>query len=689
MICNELWDPKSIVVVGASNNVEKPGGKVLKNLIDGNYKGKLFCVNPKESIIQGVKSFPSVEDIPIVDLAIIAIAADFIPVSVEILAHKKSTKAFIIISAGFSEEGHKGAELEKRIVETINSVNGTLIGPNCTGVLTTNYQGIFTLPIPKLHPKGCDFITCSGATACFVLESGIRKGLMFSRIVAVGNSAQTGVEEVLEYLDESFDPEKDSKVKILYIENISKPLKLLKHASSLISKGCRIAAIKAGSSEAGSRAASSHTVAMASSDLAVDTLFRKAGIIRCYGREELITVASVLTYSECTGNNFAIITHAGGPGVMLTDSLSKGGLNVPLLNKEIGKELLTKLYPGSSVANPIDFLATGTAEQLGIIMDFVDKRFDEIDAMVVIFGTPGLSKIFDVYDVLDKKIRECKKPVFPVLPSMLTADEESRAFIAKGWAVFPDESLLGQALVKIANTPKPSISESLKICRNRSQIREIIDGASDGYLTPDKTSEFLDAAGINRIKEFVVKTPSELDKALDEISFPIVMKVIGPVHKSDVGGVVLGVKDSGTAHREFKRLLTIKDAVGVLLQPMILGTELFIGVSREPKFGHMILCGLGGIFIEIMKDFSANLTPVSKEEALRGIRSLKSYKVFQGARGKKGIDENVFADLICNLSAALEFAPEIAEIDINPLLASDKTITAVDARINILKKKIS
>jgi len=219
--------------------------------------------------------------------------------------------------------------------------------------------------------------------------------------------------------------------------------------------------------------------------------------------------------------------------------------------------------------------------------------------------------------------------------------------------------------------------------------REIIDGASDGYLTPDKTSEFLDAAGINRIKEFVVKTPSELDKALDEISFPIVMKVIGPVHKSDVGGVVLGVKDSGTAHREFKRLLTIKDAVGVLLQPMILGTELFIGVSREPKFGHMILCGLGGIFIEIMKDFSANLTPVSKEEALRGIRSLKSYKVFQGARGKKGIDENVFADLICNLSAALEFAPEIAEIDINPLLASDKTITAVDARINILKKKIS
>lgn len=687
MICNELWNPRSIVVLGASNNIEKPGGKVLKNIIDGKYKGKLFCVNPKENIVQGVKACNRTDQLPEdVDLAIIAVSCEYAVDIVEFLAHKKNTKAFIIISAGFSEESSAGAELEKKIVDIVNSVNGTLIGPNCTGVLTTNYQGIFTLPIPKLHPKGCDFITGSGATACFVLESGIPKGLMFSRIVAVGNSAQTGVEEVLEYLDESFDPEKDSKVKILYIENISKPQKLLKHASSLISKGCRIAAIKAGSSEAGSRAASSHTGAMASSDLAVDALFKKAGIIRCYGREELITVASVLTYPELKGKNIAIITHAGGPGVMLTDTLSKGGLNVPVLNKEVGKELLTKLYPGSSAANPIDFLATGSAAQLGTIIDYVDKRFDEIDAMVVIFGTPGLSKIFDVYDLLDKKMRETGKPVYPVLPSMLTAAEESRAFITKGWAVFPDESLLGQALVKIANTSKPSVLQPSKFSINSSRIREIIDSSANGYLSPEKTSAFLDAAGINRIKEYVVKTPSELDAVLTEVPFPIVMKVIGPVHKSDVGGVVLGVKDSETAVKEFSRLLTIKDATGVLLQPMISGTELFIGVSKEPKFGHMILCGLGGIFIEIMKDFSANLAPVSKEEALKGIRSLKSYKVFQGVRGKKGIDENIFADLICNLSAALEFAPEIAEIDINPLIANDKTIIAVDARINILKE---
>ncbi len=689
MICKELWDPKSIVVVGASNNVEKPGGKVLKNIIDGYYKGKLYCVNPKESSVQGIKAYPRVAELPEVELAILAVSCEYSVDIVKCLAEEKRTKAFIIISAGFGEESDAGAELEKKIVNIVNSVNGTLIGPNCTGVLTTNYHGIFTLPMPKLHPKGCDFITGSGATACFVLESGIPKGLMFSRIVAVGNSAQTGVEEVLEYLDESFDPEKDSKVKMLYIENISKPQKLFKHASSLIRKGCRIAAIKAGSSDAGSRAASSHTGAMASSDMAVDALFKKAGIIRCYGREELITVASVLTYSEFTGKNFAIITHAGGPGVMLTDTLSKGGINVPVLNKEIGKELLAKLYPGSSVANPIDFLATGTAEQLGIIIDYVDQKFDEIDAVVVIFGTPGLSKIFDVYDVLDRKIRECRKPVFPVLPSMLTAGEESRDFISKGWAVFPDESLLGQALVKVANTPKPSIGEINPSCIDESEIRKILDGSSDGYLSPDKVSLFLDAAGINRIKEYVVKSEVELNKALSEVSFPIVMKVIGPVHKSDVGGVVLGVKNRETALREFNSLLTIKDAIGVLIQPMVSGTELFIGVSREPKFGHMVLCGLGGIFIEIMKDFTANLSPVTKEEALRGIRSLKSYKVFQGARGKRGIDENVFAELICNLSAALEIAPEIAEIDINPLIANDKTITAVDARINIIKNNIN
>jgi acyl-CoA synthetase (NDP forming) len=397
MITPQLIDPASIVVIGGSNDVQKPGGAVLRNLIEGKYKGKLYVTNLKEPLVQGIETCNDPSLLPDVDLAIIAIAAKYVPDTVELLCSQKNTRAFIILSAGFSEENAEGKLLEQKVVDTVNRHGASLIGPNCVGVLTPHYHGVFTKPIPKLETGGCDFISGSGATACFIMEAGIPNGLTFASLFSVGNSAQMGVEEVLQYLDETFDPVKSSRVKLIYMENVSKPQLLLKHASSLVRKGCRIAAVKAGSSEAGSRAASSHTGALASPDVAVDALFRKAGIVRCYGREELIAVASVFMHAGLKGKNMAIITHAGGPAVMLTDALSNGGMNVPLIEGEASKELLSSLYPGSSVANPIDFLATGNAQQLGTIIDYCNNRFDAVDGMAVIFGTPGLNKVFDVY----------------------------------------------------------------------------------------------------------------------------------------------------------------------------------------------------------------------------------------------------------------------------------------------------
>ena len=403
MIHQALLNPGSIVVVGGSNDVQKPGGAVLRNLIEGGYRGKLYVTNLKESEVQGIKSFQDPSQLPDVDLAILAIAAKYIPDTVEMLVNQKNTRGFIILSAGFSEENHAGKLLEQQVVDTISAAGGSMIGPNCIGVLTPAYHGVFTKPIPTLNPKGCDFISGSGATAVFIMEAGIPKGLTFSQVFSVGNSAQLGVEEILAHLDESFDPVTSSRIKLLYIETISKPQMLLKHASSLIRKGCRIAAIKAGSSEAGSRAAFSHTGAMVSRDDAVDALFRKAGIVRCFGREDLISVASVFTFPELKGDNMAIITHAGGPAVMLTDALSNAGMHVPHIENHASAELLQQLFPGSSVANPIDFLATGTAQQLGTIIDYTDQKFNEIDGMAVIFGTPGLTPVFDVYNLLDQK----------------------------------------------------------------------------------------------------------------------------------------------------------------------------------------------------------------------------------------------------------------------------------------------
>ena len=685
MVNSQLINPKSIVVIGGSNDIQKPGGAVLRNLIEGDFKGELYVTNLKEPEVQGIRSYTDPSLLPDVDLAIIAIAAKYIPETVDILTKQKHTRAFIILSAGFSEENPEGKLLEEKVVDSINRVEGSLIGPNCIGVLTPSYHGVFTKPIPKLDPMGCDFISGSGATACFIMEAGIPNGLTFASVFSVGNSAQMGVEDILKYLDETFDPKKSSRVKLIYMENVSKPQMLLKHASSLVRKGCRIAAVKAGSSEAGSRAASSHTGALASPDVAVDALFRKAGIVRCFGREDLISVASVFMYPEFKGKNMAIITHAGGPAVMLTDALSNGGINIPHLEGPASQELLTHLFPGSSVANPIDFLATGNAQQLGVIIDFCEKRFDSIDGMAVIFGTPGLNKLFDVYALLDEKMKTAEKPIFPILPSVLTAAPEIEDFISKGRIFFRDEVVFGNALSRISKTHPPFGEEAGTIKVDTQRIRKVIDGANDGYITPEAISELLDASGIRRAGESVVTTNDEAIKQAKQLGFPVVMKVVGPVHKSDVGGVVLNVKDEVAVKIEFDRMIRIKDTTAILIQPMLSGTELFAGAKFEPKFGHMILCGLGGIFIEVLKDVSAGLAPIGIDEACYMIKSLKSYKIIQGVRGQEGVNEALFAEVITRVSALCEAAPEIREMDINPLIGNMNRLTAVDARIRIQK----
>lgn len=683
MINEQLLNPKSIVVIGGSNDIHKPGGTVLRNLIEGNYKGNLYVTNLKEQEVQGIRSYTDPELLPDVDLAIIAIAAKYIPDTVEMLVRRKNTRAFIVLSAGFSEEGQEGKFLEQRVVDAVNSVKGALIGPNCSGVITPNYQGVFTKPIPKLDPKGCDFISGSGAAACFLMEAGIPNGLTFASVISVGNSAQTGIEDIVKYMDESFDIEKSSKIKLLYIENISKPKMLLKHASSLIRKGCKIAAIKAGSSEAGSRAASSHTGALASPDIAVSALFRKAGIVRCYGREDLVSVASVFMHPPMKGKNMAIITHAGGPAVMLTDALSHGGMSVPHIENDASKELLSLLHPGSSVANPIDFLATGNVEQLGKIIDYCDTRFDEVDGMAVIFGTPGLNKVFDVYNLLDEKMKTSSKPIFPILPSVLTAREEISDFISKGRIFFPDEVLFGNAIARIYHTPAPSIEQTDLPGIDHEKVRMIMDNAKEGYISPAEIQGLLDACGIPRAGEMIVKDEKKAIEAASQLGYPVVMKVVGPIHKSDVGGVVLNVKDDSGVRKEFARMIKIQDTHSILIQPMLSGTELFVGANHEPMFGHMILCGLGGIFLEVLKDISAGLVPIDMCEAISMIRNLKSYKIIKGVRGQKGISEDSFADVIVRLSGLLQIAPEIIELDFNPLLGNKDSVIVVDARINI------
>jgi acetyltransferase len=688
MVNKQLIDPKSIVVVGASNNLAKPGGKLFHNIRTGTFKGELFAMNPKEQTIQGLPSYRTVEELPPTDLAFLAVPATLCLGIVRALAETRNTRAFVIVSAGFSEENPEGAAIEKEITEICRVHGAALIGPNCIGVMTPAYQGVFTLPIPRLDPGGCDFISGSGATAVFIMESGLQKGLTFNHMFSVGNSAQLGVEDVLQYLDETYEEGNSSRVKMLYFETIKDPGRLLTHATSLIRKGCQIAAIKAGTTDAGSRAASSHTGAMASSDMAVDALFRKAGIVRCYGREELTTVASVMQYPPLKGGNLAIITHAGGPAVMLTDELVKGGMDVPPLEGEAAEELLTHLYPGSSASNPIDMLATGNAEQLGISLDYCESSFKDIDGIVVIFGTPGLAPVFDVYEVLHAKMKSGKKPIYPVLPSVTTAAEEVEEFISRGHINFPDEVLLGKALSRVYARPEPSDSIPVMDGIQMEIIRSVTSESADGFLSPGAIRQILDAGGIPRVEEEVVEDEEALMESAGRVGYPLAMKVVGPVHKSDVGGVVLGIDRKEELLTQFDRLMDIHGATGVLLQPMLEGMELFAGATYEPSFGHIILCGIGGIYVEVIKDMASGLAPLSMDEAHQMISSLKGFKMLQGVRGQQGIKISSYADILVRLSSIVRHVPEITEVDLNPIMGTGDQLKVVDARIRIEKTVI-
>ncbi len=686
MILKQLIAPESIVIVGASNNVMKPGGKVLKNILRYNFKGRLYAMNPKEDEVQGIRCYHSPEELPgDIDLAIIAVPSKLVPKTVEFLATHNGTKAFIVLSAGFSETGEEGKALEQSLLDYANANDLCLIGPNCMGVLNPVYAGYFGGTLPRLDPGGVDFVSGSGATAVFIMEAGIDMGMSFASMYTVGNSAQNGVEDILKYWDEAYDPATSAPVKLLYMEKIDQPELFLRHAQSLIRKGCKIAAIKAGASEAGNRAASSHTGALASSNEAVEALFRKAGVVRCEGREDLMLTAAIFLHPELQGDRLAIVTHAGGPGVMLADTLSKGGFKVPPITGPVAEELLTKLFPGSSVANPVDFLATGTADQLGIILDTIDTKVDDLDGIAVIFGTPGLTDVTPVYRVLDEKMKICKKPIWPILPSVITAKDAMDTFKGLGRCCFTDEVLFGKTLARVFNRPTPMALTPEPPSVDLPAIRELIGSAEDGYLPTSHITGLLDAAGIGRVREEEVDTDDLALSFVDHVGYPVVMKVVGPVHKTDVGGVVLNVDNDTMLRSHFARLMDIEGARGVLVQPMLRGQELFIGATAEPGFGHVVLCGLGGVYIEMFRDVTSGLAPIGKDEALAMADRLRSRALFKGVRGLPPISKDHFAELITRVSALLAAAPEIQEMDLNPLIASGDSITAVDARIRIAR----
>ena len=686
MLHKNLLKPSSIAVIGGSDHIDHLGGSVLKNLLDQEFKGDLYVVNLKKDEVQGVKSYRDASLLPQTDLAIIAIPAQEIWPVIKELIKSKGTRGFIIFSSGFGELNKEGRELERKITTLINSAGGSLLGPNNIGMINHHYAGIFTRPLPVIDKKGVSFISGSGATAVFTLEAAQQIGLRFSNIFTVGNSAQLGAEDILEHLDDTFRQGESSHVIMLYLESVKNASKLLEHAISLRRKGCSIVALKSGVTDKGNAAAASHTGAMVNSDLFVQALFKKAGIIRCYSRYELITIAAILQATQQKPKRFAVVTHAGGPGVILTDTLTQNGLSVPDLSVAHQNTLKKLLYPGSATANPIDILATGTADQLEKVLDYCERDVKEIDAVIVIFGSPGLGTVTEAYKVIHQMAQRSSKPVFAILPSVVNVKEEISSFIKKGNLAFNDEYLFGTCLAKVMeNTLPPRQLFKIKP-KQYSNIRTLAREFPNGFLQAEQVYRILQAAGIGCAQQQVVSTETELLKISGSLNYPVVQKVVGPLHKSDIKGVIIDVTNVNDLLHNFRKLKKIKGATAVLIQEMVNGKEIFTGAKREAGFPPLILCGAGGIYVEALKDSESSLSPITRKDAVEMVSKLRIKPILDGMRAEAPCNLEALYDTLQKVSELMESMPEIAELDINPLMLNEDTAIAVDARIKIEKQ---
>jgi acetyltransferase len=516
------------------------------------------------------------------------------------------------------------------------------------------------------------------------MEQAETKGLRFSHVLNMGNSIQVGVEDMLELLDVSHNT-KSSSIVLLYLEAVNNPQKLLRHATSLVKKGCALIGIKSGVTDAGAKAAASHTGAMTTSDNAVQALFDKAGIIRVKSKMELIETACALVAlgGLPKGNQACIITDAGGPGVMLTDELIKHHINLPDFSQTTTAQLKQLLPPQASVSNPIDCLPSRNAEQVKEIFTILGNRESQIiDMAFFLTGNSGMSDNKEIYDAVVEAKTACPIPIIPVFSSATTCEDLLAEVRDKGTLFFQDEVVAGTAIGRIVNRPQLSSEIGTPDNYNRDDIAAALK-SSQPFLPPETVCLVLQAAGFNVIPQREVSDSIYLEEACRAVGFPLVMKVIGPVHKSDVGGVRIGIKSESEARQAWGDLANIPGFEGVLLQQMVSGTEIILGATREEPFGHILMFGLGGIYTEVLKDVTFALAPLTPEEAKNMIQSIRSFPILQGVRGQKGVSMEKLVDYLLRLGQLVSDFPEIREIDLNPVKGIETKLYPVDCRIRV------
>jgi len=685
-----FFEPRTAAIVGANRERGKIGSEILHNVTAGGFTGRLFAVHPTATSIDGVRAYPSVTAIPgEVDLAVICVpCAQVSPVVDECIA--KGVKALVIISAGFGETGSAGRTLEQEILRKVRTAGIRMIGPNCMGIINTDpavrLNATFS-PVAPIEGRVA-FSTQSGALGLAILDYVRQLNLGISTFVSVGNKADVSGNDLIQYWAD--DPRTD--VILLYLESFGNPRRFAQIARRVAGKK-PIVAVKSGRSQAGARAASSHTGALAASDVVVDALFREAGVIRTATLEELFDVAALLAHQPLpAGPRVAILSNAGGPAILAADACEALGLALAPLSAETRTELQQFLPAAASLGNPVDMIASATAAQYERATRVLLADAN-VDSVLVIFIPPLVTKPDEVARAIAAGAAGASKPVLANFISSRGAPPELAPIPSY---LFPEAAVTALARATAYGAwrrqPQGSVPEFRDV--QRGIAREIIDRAlarGDGWLTPDEAQRLLGAVGIATAAARLAKSDEEAVAAAREIGYPVALKAAGPeiLHKSEVGGVVLGLRDEASLRSAFHALASRlgHTMTAALVQQMVPGgVELLVGAVVDPTFGPLMACGSGGVLVDLLADTAFRLHPLTDRAAEEMVGGLKSVRLLRGYRGHVPADERALVQTLLRVSALMAIAPEIQELDINPLKVLERSVLAVDVRVRVSRR---
>ncbi len=699
---DKIMSPKSVAVIGASTKEHTIGSDIMKRLQEYKFTGKIYPVNPKGGIIEGLQAYTSVLEVPgEVDLAIIVVNAKFVLDTID-QCHQKGIKGLCIITAGFKETGKEGAELERQMKEKIDSYGMRAVGPNCMGVVNSHpdirLDGTFAESLPERGHIG--FVSQSGALGGGILNILKDLNLGFAQFISIGNQMDINAETAIEYWEDN----KDVEQILLYMESIANPSNFRKLATRT-SKKKPILALKSGRSAAGASAASSHTGSLAGADKAANALLTQSGVIREYSLKNLFSTAKV--FATCPipkGNRVAIITNSGGPGIMATDAICEDGMQMAQINDKTKETLRSFLPAAASVKNPIDMIASAPLEHYKQTLSTViaDENVDMI--MVIYLPFLGLKDIDVAKAIMEIKAQHPEKPIIGVfmttsdfftaisnmevnIPFFMYAEEAAEGLLRldqyRRWLERPEGKIPCYDVDK---------ERAEKIIRNA-----IKDGREQ--LTTLESIDVLNAYGIRACKYGLATNEDEVVSLGNQIGYPVVMKMTSKTtsHKTDVGGVRVNIQSEEQLRDEYRDLISkltekglIDGLEGVIIQEMVKGSrEMVCGIATDPQYGPMMMFGLGGVFIEVMKDVCFRMAPLTDVDAMDMIKSVKAYKLLEGARGTKPADIEQIQETLLRLSQLVKDFNYIDELDINPLLISEKTGEgiAVDGRIKVRMKE--